>query len=330
MRRSVNLSLVLILSLIPALACGPDAATKQLMGQSKSLFGPIPAKMPGSEADTPALVELGSRLYSDKRLSTNDTQACASCHVLADNGPGVDNQRVSKGALPGREGNRNSPTVLNAGYHVAQFWDGRARDLKEQAKGPILNPAEMAMPSEAAVIKKLKAIAEYNDLFQKAFPGGADPFTYDNLAGAIAAFERTLRTSDRFDDFQNGNADALSSAERDGLRAFIGAGCTACHTGPLLGGHMYQKMGAVRPYANKTDRGRFEVTKKPEDMFVFRVPSLRNVALTAPYFHDGGAKTLEEAVTMMGALQLGRDLKPAEVQSIATFLKALTDKSRSK
>lgn len=327
---TIAVALVGAIAALAAISCGPDAATKQLMEQAKGIFGTIPATMPGAEKDTPALVALGSRLYNEKGLSVNDSQSCASCHILEKESAGVDNQRVSKGALPGREGNRNSPTVLNAGFHVAQFWDGRAKDLKEQAKGPILNPAEMAMPGEAAVIKKLKGMAAYPDAFRKAFPGVADPVTYDNLAGAIAAFERTLRTTDRFDDFQNGKADALSSAEKDGLRAFIGAGCTACHTGPMLGGHMYQKMGSVRPYRNTTDRGRFDLTKKPEDMYMFKVPSLRNVALTAPYFHDGAAKTLEEAVTMMGSLQLGKDMKPGEVRSIVAFLKALSDRSRAK
>ncbi len=321
----------LVLGVVHLIAgCGPDAATKQLMEQSRSQFGPIPARMPGSEKDTPQLVALGEKLYNDKRLSLNDTQSCASCHILQNKAAGVDNKRVSPGALPGKEGDRNSPTVLNAGFHVAQFWDGRAKDLKEQAKGPILNPAEMAMPSEAAVIKKLKGIAEYPELFKKAYPGAADPLSYDNLAGAIAAFERTLRTSDRFDDFQNGNAGALSAAEKEGLRLFVATGCTTCHAGPLLGGHMFQKMGLVRPYANTKDRGQSVVTKKPEHDFFFKVPSLRNVALTAPYFHDGGAKTLEEAVSMMAALQLGKDLKPGEVSSIVAFLGSLSDKSRAR
>lgn len=330
MLRKLRFFTGLSLSLLALGACGPNAATKELMEQSKGIFGTIPAVMPGAQADSPALVALGSKLYFEKRLSINNTQSCATCHILEGKAGGVDNQRVSKGALPGREGNRNSPTVLNAGFLVAQFWDGRAKDLKEQAKGPILNPVEMAMPGEAAVVKKLKETSEYPELFKAAFPGTADPVTYDNLAGAIAAFERTLRTSDRFDDFQRGDAGALSDEEQAGLKSFIGAGCTACHSGPLLGGHMYQKMGVIKPYANKSDRGRFDITKKPEDMFVFRVPSLRNVALTAPYFHDGAAATLEEAVRMMGELQLGRQLKPAEVQSIVSFLKTLSDKSRAR
>lgn len=243
---------------------------------------------------------------------------------------GVDNNQFSNGAPAGTIGGRNSPTVLNAGFHLAQFWDGRAADLTEQAKGPILNPVEMAMPSEEAVVKKIGAIEEYQTLFKAAFPEAKEAITYDNLAFAIAAFESTLITKDRFDDFLGGDAKALSAEEKKGLKSFMDAGCMSCHNGPLLGGNSYQKMGLLNPYANTKDLGRYDVTKKDADKYFFKVPSLRNVALTAPYFHDGASATLEDAVQQMAHLQLNKKLSDEEVKSIVTFLGALTDKERAR
>jgi cytochrome c peroxidase len=216
---------------------------------------------------------------------------------------------------------------LNAGFHIAQFWDGRAATLADQAKGPILNPVEMGMPGEKAVVEKLSKIPEYTEAFAKAFPGVKNPLTYQNLADAIAAFERTLITRDRFDDFLNGNDSALTKAEVLGLQTFLNQGCVTCHMGPLLGGNSYRKIGQVNPYDTK-DLGRFELTKKEEDRFVFKVPSLRNVALTEPYFHDGSAATLPDAVSKMAFHQLGKKLNEQEISEIVTFLKALTDKER--
>ncbi|MBE7439017.1 MAG: c-type cytochrome [Spirochaetales bacterium] len=316
---------ILISGIVAAvLACGPDAETKKLMEQARSVFGTLPDRMPGSENDTKDRIKLGEMLYEDKRLSINDQQSCSSCHILKDGKAGVDNLRVSKGALPGTEGNRNSPTVLNAGFHLAQFWDGRAADLVEQAKGPILNPVEMGMPDEKTVVEKLKKIPEYVDLFARAFPAEKEALTYQNIAEAIASFERTLRTSDRFDAFQNGKASALGQEEKAGLKAFMEAGCTTCHNGNLLGGRMYQKMGLINPYGS-TDKGRFDVTKKETDLHVFKVPSLRNVALTAPYFHDGKAATLEDAVRQMAHLQLGKELTEEQTKTIVAFLGSLSD-----
>jgi cytochrome c peroxidase len=304
-----------------------DKETQELIQKANQIFKPLPDKMPGFENVTKEQIELGKLLYFDKRLSVNDQQACNSCHVLDNNGPGVDNKPVSDGALPGKKGERNSPTVLNAGFHIAQFWDGRAKDLVEQAKGPILNPVEMAMPSEVAVVKKISAIQEYKDLFPKAFPNEKEAITYENIAKAIAAFESTLITKDRFDDFLKGDAKSLTPEEQKGLKTFMDVGCIQCHNGALLGGNSYQKMGKLNPYETK-DLGRYNVTKKEEDKYMFKVPSLRNVALTAPYFHDGQAKTLEDAVKQMAWLQLNKKLTDEEVQSIVAFLKSLTDKSR--
>lgn len=305
-----------------------DPEIAALRERANQLFKPIPDKMPGFETVTNEQIELGKKLYFDKRLSVNDQQSCNSCHILDNNGSGVDNKPVSDGALPGKKGERNAPTVLNAGFHIAQFWDGRAKDLVEQAKGPILNPVEMAMPSEEEVLKKISSIKEYQELFPKAFPEEKNPITYDNLAKAIAAFESTLITKDRFDDFLKGDDNALTKEEIKGLKTFIEVGCIQCHNGALLGGNSYQKMGKMNPYENTKDLGRYNVTKKEDEKYVFKVPSLRNVALTAPYFHDGSVQTLEEAVRKMAWLQLNKELTDEEVQSIVTFLKALTDKTK--
>ncbi len=309
------------------LSCGPSKEITQRMETAKNAFGVVPTTIPGADKDTPALISLGEKLYHDKRLSSDETVACASCHKIDGKNAGVDNDVTSLG-VGGKRGGRNSPTVLNAGFHMAQFWDGRASDLAAQAKGPILNPVEMAMPNEAAVVKKLKGTGDYPPLFAQAFPGGNDQLTYDNLAKAIAAFERTLRTSDRLDQFQNGTASALNPEEQKGLDLFVSTGCTTCHNGPLLGGRSYQKMGVVHAYPNKQDLGRFDVTKKESDKFVFKVPSLRNIALTAPYFHDGRAASLDDAVKQMAHLQLGKELPDDQVKPIVAFLKSLSDQKR--
>ncbi|AAN47865.1 cytochrome-c peroxidase [Leptospira interrogans] len=319
--------------------CGPSEKTKKLIDDSKKIFGTIPDKMPGGEVDTPELIQLGEKLYFEKKLSANDTQSCNSCHNVVGKAAGVDNLPTSPGAF-GKNGVRNSPTVLNAGFHIAQFWDGRAKDLKEQAKGPILNPVEMAMPSASEVEKKIGQIPEYQELFAKAYPDSltkensntltrAQKITYDNITGAIAAFERTLKTQDRFDDFQKGNHKALSIEEQEGLEKFITTGCITCHVGPLLGGNSFRKLGQINPYENSSDKGRQDLTKNSSDAFVFKVPSLRNVAITGPYFHDGKITTLEEAVKKMAHLQLGKDLSDSDTKLIVTFLKTLTDKNRS-
>lgn len=290
--------------------------------QARSIVGPLPEVMPGSENDTPALIALGEKLFMDTRLSINDTQSCNSCHNVTNSGTGVDNTELSPGAVYGRLGSRNAPTVWNAGLQFAQFWDGREPDLKAQAKGPILNHVEMGMPSAEAVIKKLSAVPEYQQSFKAAF-NSTEAINYDNLAHAIAAFERTLITKDRFDLYMKGDKNALNQQEKDGLQAFINTGCIACHRGSTLGGNMFQKLGVVNPYENQSDQGRFELTKNPQDKMHMKVPMLRDVARTAPYFHDGQVKTLEDAVTKMASLQLGRDLNEKTVADIVAFLKSM-------
>ncbi len=320
--------LLIILTFFTNTCKQKEPEIQSLMEKANQIFKPIPDRMPGFENVKPEQIELGKKLYFDKRLSINDQQSCNSCHNLENNGPGVDNKPVSDGAISGKKGERNAPTVLNAGFHIAQFWDGRAKDLIEQAKGPILNPVEMAMPSEEAVIKKIASIGEYKELFSKAFPEEKQPITYENIAKAIAIFESTLITKDRFDDFLKGDEQALSKEEREGLKKFIEVGCIQCHNGALLGGNSFQKMGRMRPYENSKDLGRYTITQKEEDKYFFKVPSLRNIALTSPYFHDGKVETLEEAVKQMGLLQLNIELSKEDIQSIVSFLKALTDKSR--
>lgn len=307
---------------------GAEPTPAELRAKALDMFGVLPDKMPGSEHDTPARIELGRQLYFDNRLSVNDSQSCNTCHRLDENRAGVDNEPTSGGAF-NKRGDRNSPTTLNAGFHFAQFWDGRAEDLKEQAKGPVLNSVEMAMPDEATVVKKLKAVPEYRQGFAKAFPGSPDPVTYDHMAEAIAAFERTLITRDRFDDFQKGDDRALSAAELKGLNLFLSVGCTTCHNGPVIGGNSFQKVGLIHPYETK-DLGRFLVTKEEGDEYRFKVPSLRNVVLTWPYFHDGKQTDLRDTTIKMAHMQLDRKLEPAEADALTALMHAFTDKARAK
>lgn len=302
---------------------------ERLLKRAKRDFIPLPEKMPDSENDSPERIALGKQLFFETRLSINDSQSCASCHRLEDGFAGVDNLPTSPGAR-GKLGTRNSPTVLNAGWQNGQFWDGRADDLVEQAKAPILNPIEMGMPDEQSVVKKIQGIPEYSRAFAAAFPDSKPAVTYQNIAEAIAAFERTLRTPSRFDDFLNGDLQALSQAEQQGLKTFIKLDCRQCHDGVLLGGETYEELGKKRPYENQSDQGVYEVTKDEDDRMVFKVASLRNVALTAPYFHDGKIATLAEAVRTMAWLQLKEKLTDQQVDDITSFLKALTDKSREK
>ncbi|TGL04779.1 cytochrome-c peroxidase [Leptospira bouyouniensis] len=306
--------------------CGPSEDTKEIQGKAKQIIGALPEKMPGSENDSEKLVSLGKKLYFEKKLSQNETQSCNSCHNIEGKSAGVDNLPTSPGAF-GKNGDRNSPTVLNAGFHFVQFWDGRAPDLKAQAKGPILNPVEMAMPTEKEVLKRINEDAEYPKLFAEAFPNDKNPVTYDNLAGAIAAFERTLVTQSRFDDFVRGDFKAISKAEQEGFKSFLAAGCTSCHSGNLLGGNSYRKVGLVNEFKTE-DLGLFKITKRAEDKFVFKVPSLRNITLTGPYFHDGKIATIEEAVQKMAYHQLGINLSEDETKKIVLFLGTLADKNR--
>ncbi len=286
------------------------------------MFAPLPETIPAKSAGPlDAQVALGRQLYYDARLSKSQTISCNSCHDLAKYG--VDGQPTSQG-FKGQHGDRNSPTVYNAAAQFVQFWDGRAPDVEEQAKGPVLNPVEMAMASGGEVVAVLKSIPEYVDEFHKAFPDAKDPVTYDNVGLAIGTFERGLLTPSRWDKFLKGDQAALTPEEQAGVNTFVAAGCPTCHAGKLLGGNLYQKIGVMTPYPDTSDPGRFKVTKNDSDRMMFKVPSLRNIAMTAPYFHNGKVATLDQAVVQMGEYQLGKQMSPQEVSSVVTFLKTLT------
>ncbi|MCB1935964.1 MAG: c-type cytochrome [Nitrosomonas sp.] len=288
----------------------------------KQFFEPLPESII-DEKKNAALIKLGKKLYTDPRLSINDKISCNSCHGLGNFG--VDNEPTSPGH-EGKRGGRNSPTTMNAALHIDQFWDGRAGTVEEQALGPILNPVEMGMPNAAAVVKKLKVIDEYNTLFAEAFSDERNPLKYKNIGVAIGAFERTLLTPSRFDDFLKGDKDALNESEKRGLKKFVNMGCVNCHNGVVIGGNSYKKIGLVVPYET-SDLGRYEVTGLETDKHVFKVPSLRNIAKTGPYFHDGSVETLDEAIKLMAKHQLGRDhVGHGMVRDIKAFLGSLTAK----
>lgn len=301
-------------------------------------FQPLPATAPAPKDNpqTPAKIILGKQLYFDARLSKDGTVSCNSCHSAM--GGGTDNRRVSVG-VGGKTGGRNSPTVWNSAFHSVQFWDGRAPTLEEQAKGPLTNPVEMAMPDHNAVMDRVKAIPGYVEQFKRVFGDtGGKEMTIDNLAKAIAAYERTLITpGGAFDKFLKGDKKAISTLAKKGHDLFVSTGCITCHMGPNLSGPtlpigtgFYQKFPtfADSPYVVKynlaMDPGRAEATKKQEDKGMWRVPTLRNVALTAPYFHNGSVASLDEAVRVMASTQLNKNLKDGEVQAIVAFLESLT------
>ncbi len=269
-------------------------------------------------------VVLGRSLYHDTLLSGDSTLSCATCHTL-DHG-GAEPRKTSTG-IRGQIGPINSPTVLNSAYNFVQFWDGRAKDLQEQAAGPVENPIEMGANWDE-VVDNIKKDEEYAATFARLY---ADGVTKDNVTDAIAEYEKSLITPSRFDAYLRGDENAITEAEKRGYATFKEVGCTACHTGVLAGGTMFQKMGLVKDYfvdrgtpITEADLGRFNVTKNPADKHFFKVPTLRNVELTPPYLHDGSRETLEETVRIMGTYQLGRELTDAQVNDIVAFLKSLT------
>lgn len=306
---------------------GPDALALQT--QAKAWFQILPehAQLKDANPDTtPALVELGRKLYFDPRLSASGNISCNTCHNLATYG--VDNLAKSPG-MDAQLGGRNSPTVLNAALNATQFWDGRAQDVEEQAGGPLLNPVEMALPDEATAVARIAEVPGYLEAFKKVY-GEDSEVTFKKITQAIGAYERTLITPSPFDAFLDGDIEALDAAQLRGLQAFVNNGCVACHRGVNLGGEQFQKFGLVDgPYwkftgAEAHDEGRFEVTQSENDKFMFRVPGLRNVEHTYPYFHDGSVKSLHKAVSVMGQAQLGKALPDDEIDDIVAFLGSLT------
>ncbi|GAB5466523.1 MAG: cytochrome-c peroxidase [Candidatus Kapaibacteriales bacterium] len=300
-----------------------DSTEVQLHQRATSLFGALPD---GLEYGSDKTV-LGRELYFEKKLSINNEISCNSCHML--DKYGVDNLAVSPGH-DGKVGERNSPSVYNAVFHLAQFWDGRAMDLVEQAKGPITNPIEMGMASDLDAVKKIAEEEGYKELFSKVYGDTEEAVSFDNIADAIAEYEKTLVTPSRFDSYIAGDFSALTSEEKEGMVEFIDAGCITCHAGNTFGGKMYQKFGLINgPYwdytgSERQDRGRAEVTGNDSEEYFFKVPSLRNVEKTSPYFHDGSVAELSKAVEIISITQTGKELTPEQVDKIVTFLKALT------
>ena len=283
----------------------------------KKFFTPLPSlpPIPPDNPLTPEKVKLGKMLYYDPRLSRSKIISCNTCHNLALGGD--DNIKSSLGHR-WKTGGRNAPTTLNSGFLKVQFWDGRAPTLEAQAKGPMQAPVEMnATPK--LVVKRLKAIPEYVELFKKAFPGDPDPITLDNVAKAIASFERTLNTPNSpFQRYLLGDEKALTKKQKEGMKLFVKVGCISCHNGPVLSDGNFHK------FKLNNDTGRFRVTKNPADKYMFRTAQLLNVAVTAPYFHDGSVRKLETAIKIMAKKMLNKQLTPAQVSKIKAFLESLT------
>jgi len=335
--------LQLILSLLPLLAPQPLFAADNLREQVRGFFQPIPETPPAlpGETATPEKLALGKMLYFDPRLSENQDISCHRCHNIGMGG--VDGRSSSIGHIGGL-GGRKVLTVLNAVFNKSQFWDGRAADLEEQVVasvmanpgallrtrgGPtITNPGEITLTKQHAV-ERLKAIPGYADAFKRAFPNETDPITYENVGRAIAVFEATLITPDApFDRWLKGDEAALSGEQKQGLRIFVEKGCSNCHNGINIGGGTYTRFGSVQnpgpEFLPPDDWGRFAVTKDLNDKYVFKVPGLRNVELTAPYFHSGQSWDLKEAISVMGQSELGQKLSADETEKLTEFLKSLT------
>lgn len=313
------------LMLAGALGTGP-AQADPLRDMANNFFSPVPETVDtvSGHRITPERVELGKMLFFEPRLSSSHLISCNTCHNVGMGGHDYLPTSIGHGW---QAGPRNSPTVFNAVFNAAQFWDGRAKDLAEQAKGPIQASVEMGSTPQR-VVTTLESMPEYVERFQAAFPDEPEPITFDNMALAIEAFEATLVTPDApFDRYLRGDDEALSSTQKEGLSLFINKGCAACHAGVNLGGQQYFPFGLVtRPGAHilpEGDKGRYEVTRTATDEYVFRASPLRNVALTAPYFHSGAVWSLEEAVAVMGTAQLGAALTDSEVASITDFLGSL-------
>lgn len=282
--------------------------------------------MPQNISLNPQKIELGERLFHDPRLSGNNTIACASCHNLLTGG--TDTTPVSVG-INGQLGGIRAPSVYNSFFNFRQFWNGRASNLQEQALGPVTNPIEMGA-TWPDVIKKLKLDPSYTRSFDQIYH---QPINKEDIVDAIAEYEHSLITPSRFDDYLRGNTNAITAQEKHGYELFKSYGCTACHNGVNVGGGMYQKMGVAKDYfkdrikpITPADLGVYQVTNLEKDKFVFKVPSLRNIAIIAPYFHDGSVPTLDEAIYKMGKYQLGVEIPDKDRKDIAAFLKSLTGK----
>ena len=303
------------------------ASADELLDKARARFEAVPSKPPvlADNPATPEKVELGKMLFFDPRLSASWLISCNTCHNVGLGGVDLLETSIGHGWA---QGPRNSPTVLNAVFNLAQFWDGRAKDLQEQAKGPIQAAVEMNSTPERTVAT-LSSIPEYVDRFKASFPGQSDPVTFDNMASAIEVFEATLLTPwSKFDRYLQGDDNAINATEKQGLALFIDKGCVSCHQGVNAGGTGYFPFGVVEKPGSEVlppnDKGRFEVTRTATDEYKFKSPSLRNIELTPPYFHSGKVWDLKQAVAIMGTSQLGATLTDDESEAIVAFLKTLT------
>ncbi|HEV8583646.1 MAG TPA: cytochrome c peroxidase [Methylomirabilota bacterium] len=303
------------------------AAEPGLRARAQALFAPLPPDMGTLENPVaPERVRLGRLLFFDPRIAVDGAVSCARCHQAALYG--ADALPRSIGAEH-RTHPRHAQTVFNAAAQFVQHWRGDRTSVEDQAIKSLTGPPAFGNPTAAAAMARLKAIPGYPPLFARAFPGAGDPVTPENFATAVGAYVRTLVTPAPFDAFLRGDERALSAAARAGLATFIRVGCAACHNGVAVGGSMYQKFGITEDYWRATgsavpDKGRFDMTQDPADLYVFKVAGLRNVAMTPPYFHDGSVATLPEAVRVMARVQLGRTLTDGEVTEILAFLESLT------
>lgn len=302
----------------------PSSENRSLLAKARKNFTSI--TLAPKEPQPEVLIALGKELYFEKQLSLEGNISCNSCHNL--DTYGVDNLPTSPGDK-GELGGRNSPTTIYAALHSSQFWDGRAKDVEEQSGMPILNPVEHNIPSRSFLEDRLRGMQKYQVLFSQAFPEENQPITYANLQRAIGAFERKLMPKSRFDKWLDGDADALTDKEKEGLKLFMDNQCTTCHNGAALGGTMLQKFGVYDDYWKYTaskniDEGLFEQTKKEADKYMFKVPGLRNIEKTGPYFHDGSVKELDKAVEIMARIQLNKKLSKNQTEKIVTFLESLT------
>jgi len=319
---TTSIAALLAISLVTTRA-EDDAA---LLKRAQELFQPLPKDMATPESPiTKERVDLGRMLFFDPRLTVDSNMSCASCHQPALYG--TDALPTSIGVKQ-RLHPRNAPTNLNSALNIIH-WRGDRESVEDQVIKALISPITSGQPDLKAVEDRLDRIPGYAPLFKAAFADDANPMTAQNVAKAIGSYERTLATPSPFDTYLNGQSDALSSTARTGLKKFINTGCVMCHGGVGVGGGMYQKFGVVEDYwlatgSTNIDKGRIDVTKDPADLYVFRVPSLRNVAMTAPYFHDGSVSTLPEAVRVMARVQLGITLSDADTGDIVAFLESLT------
>ena len=330
MKNRYGMKVIVVISILSfagmSLASNGD---EELLKQAKQIFGPLPQVMLSEKNPVTAeKVKLGKILFYETRISVDGTVSCARCHPIGLYA--ADGLRKSIGNNC-KVNPRNAPTLFNAAGQISAHWIGNRTDVEDQARQSVIGPPSFGMPSYEAVEKKLKEIKGYLELFKEAFPGDNNPITVDNFAKAVGAFERTLVTPSAFDSFLKGDITALNEREKRGLKTYVEAGCIMCHFGPYVGGQVYQKSGVFEPYWKYTksepiDEGRYVVTKNEADKYVFKVPTHRNVAKTSPYFHDGSVDTLEDAVWIMGKIELGKDLNKSQVEEIVPFLKSLTGK----